>query len=588
MSSCSNQPVTTTECSTSSQTASTLFETTLGPRHAHTLTPCSATADPSSGGHGVEAHGLTVPSAPCVPDLAGSEQSQSQCEDCPFNGDVKQSEHGNFGHVHRHVSGQEGTSHSSPNLPDPSQPHLARPTPDALSSDNKDEEGHDDGSERSDHARTTTNRTQEKDAQGMRFLLAASLRQESLPTSEDITTRCLPSREGQVLTPQTPSLDEMECDIQPSPRRNAKFSPLPACVEAKLADSSALDVDDMDPAAAEIVLLKLAAKLGNERLQQVLRRADHDRQGQPVPKPKKSPSAESPKSIDQADLLHKCSHGDCGKTFQRKSELKKHMKRHYRPYWCTQCPKRFGSKNDWTRHEDSQHLLHVIWKCDEATEAPDGKCDKVCHHRELFQRHLTTHHQIHDAAVMNKKLNSCRIQQGQTRFWCGFCTELIELKHTETNAIKGRFSHIDDHNHGRNGLVMKRPQDWNGGELWWPEATRDSPPPTDASKDVSRKRKEYGEEPARKRFKTQSNSQLVRTWRCVRASGWKCPDLPKDDMLTILDSASVTRRLATRTTRAASVAAHRAAPTVLSMPPRSTNWWFCRHPLVDTSLHLNT
>ncbi|RWA07760.1 hypothetical protein EKO27_g7355, partial [Xylaria grammica] len=59
---------------------------------------------------------------------------------------------------------------------------------------------------------------------------------------------------------------------------------------------------------------------------------------------------------------HLCS--TCGKIFPRKCELKKHEKRHEKPYGCTMpgCERRFGSKNDWKRHENTQHPMSETWR----------------------------------------------------------------------------------------------------------------------------------------------------------------------------------------------------------------------------------
>jgi hypothetical protein len=95
----------------------------------------------------------------------------------------------------------------------------------------------------------------------------------------------------------------------------------------------------------------------------------------------------------------------------------------------------------------------------------------------------------------------------------------VECKQTGADAVKGRFNHIDDHNHGRNGLVKKRPEDWQKDDVGSPEPARSpvrSLPLKGGTKDTGRKRKEHGKEPATKRVKTQPSGQLVRTWRCVR------------------------------------------------------------------------
>jgi hypothetical protein len=148
-------------------------------------------------------------------------------------------------------------------------------------------------------------------------------------------------------------------------------------------------------------------------------------------------------------------------------DSRKHLKRHLKPYGCTQCKKRFGSKNDWKRHENSQHFQHEIWKCDEKLKAPLAEsCNKICHRRETFKQHLQTHHEI-DGPRLEEKLDKCRIGRlGEARFWCGFCKDVIEIesKQTGLDACNGRYNHIDDHYSGRNGAAKKDASEWQYGD----------------------------------------------------------------------------------------------------------------------------
>lgn len=141
---------------------------------------------------------------------------------------------------------------------------------------------------------------------------------------------------------------------------------------------------------------------------------------------------------------------------------RKHMKRHERPYGCTflTCNKTFGSKNDWKRHENSQHFQLETWRCDEE-RLEGGACAKVCYRKQTFQDHLDKEHQILDEEVVKNKLEVCRIGRNcQARFWCGFCTKLVELKKKGLDAWTERFDHIDDHFMGRHGLPKQSIQDW--------------------------------------------------------------------------------------------------------------------------------
>jgi hypothetical protein len=139
------------------------------------------------------------------------------------------------------------------------------------------------------------------------------------------------------------------------------------------------------------------------------------------------------------------------------------MKRHDRPYGCTflACGKKFGSKNDWKRHESSQHFQIETWRCD--GDRPEGDaCSKVCYRKQTFQEHLKKEHYVSDDdEVINEKLETCRIgRNSQDRFWCGFCIKLVELKRKGLDAWTERFDHIDDHFMGRNSLAKQDIRNW--------------------------------------------------------------------------------------------------------------------------------
>ena len=139
------------------------------------------------------------------------------------------------------------------------------------------------------------------------------------------------------------------------------------------------------------------------------------------------------------------------------------MKRHSRPYGCTfpACNnKTFGSKNDWKRHENSQHFHHETWRCDEE-KSTGAVCAKVCYRRQTFTDHLQKDHLISDNDVVTMKVKTCHIGRNcQERFWCGFCLKLIHLTKKSVDAWTERFDHIDDHFMGRHGLTQQSIQEW--------------------------------------------------------------------------------------------------------------------------------
>jgi len=123
------------------------------------------------------------------------------------------------------------------------------------------------------------------------------------------------------------------------------------------------------------------------------------------------------------------------------------------------CSKTFDHKTECKQHENSQHFHLEMWRCDNATREAD-ECDKVCYCRETFNGHLKEAHQLDDDAV-KAKTALCRIgRNARGRFWCCFCTKLIDLTGRGVDAWTERLNHIDDHFMGRRGLARQGIQDW--------------------------------------------------------------------------------------------------------------------------------
>ncbi|KAI0102784.1 hypothetical protein GGR51DRAFT_279424 [Nemania sp. FL0031] len=163
---------------------------------------------------------------------------------------------------------------------------------------------------------------------------------------------------------------------------------------------------------------------------------------------------DDPATNQNQTTSHSCP--TCGKKFPRRCELKKHEKRHEKPYGCTMpnCNKRFGSKNDWKRHENTQHFMLESWRCDEES------CEAVYYRRELFRSHLEKDHQTTEQSQLEAKLEQCRVGRNcEARFWCGYCEKIIEIKETGQQARNERFDHIGDHLSGRNG-AQKDISEW--------------------------------------------------------------------------------------------------------------------------------
>lgn len=124
------------------------------------------------------------------------------------------------------------------------------------------------------------------------------------------------------------------------------------------------------------------------------------------------------------------------------------MKRHFKPYGCTfpECNKIFGSKNDWKRHENSQHFQLECWRCHEPDSSSKiNQCAKIFYHREKFMQHLEQDHSKLSVDHIKEEVKRNRIgRSGQEQFWCGFCVQIIGLKNKGLEAWDERFNHVDD------------------------------------------------------------------------------------------------------------------------------------------------
>ncbi|UZP36041.1 hypothetical protein NXS19_003857 [Fusarium pseudograminearum] len=171
-----------------------------------------------------------------------------------------------------------------------------------------------------------------------------------------------------------------------------------------------------------------------------------------------TPKSDVPGGKSQGNI-YKCQ--DCDKTFPRLCELKKHQKRHSKPYGCTSinCNKTFGSKNDWKRHESIQHYQLETWVCNCTKSGTNELCGKICHRRESFRNHLTKEHKVSDQHELEEKVDTCRKgRHCDAHFWCGFCEETIETKETDNTWTK-RCDHIDDHFSGRD-VAQRHISEW--------------------------------------------------------------------------------------------------------------------------------
>ncbi|KAI0143071.1 ornithine decarboxylase antizyme-domain-containing protein [Xylariaceae sp. FL1272] len=211
-----------------------------------------------------------------------------------------------------------------------------------------------------------------------------------------------------------------------------------------------LNIDD--PAAVKELLMKLQTK---GMLAQFVFKDDHVDGSNPPP------PAEVRKPDSQYDG-HPCP--ICSKIFVRRCELKKHEKRHEKPYGCTQpdCDKRFGSKNDWKRHENTQHFMLESWRCEEKKSNLENEpCERVSYRRENFKNHLEVDHGITDQHTLERKMEKCRVGRNcEARFWCGFCGKIVEIKQKNMQPWVERFNHIDEHFTGKNQRQAQEIGEW--------------------------------------------------------------------------------------------------------------------------------
>jgi hypothetical protein len=128
--------------------------------------------------------------------------------------------------------------------------------------------------------------------------------------------------------------------------------------------------------------------------------------------------------------------------------LRKHMKRHTRPYVCTfpDCNSRHGSRSDWKRHEESQHPLQESWKC--TARLPDGTgCFADFTSEGELQRHLIVSHGWTAMEVSPEFCEHMHLGNNATgRFWCPFCRDVIATEpKSSCDWREMRLQHIGDH-----------------------------------------------------------------------------------------------------------------------------------------------
>jgi hypothetical protein len=141
---------------------------------------------------------------------------------------------------------------------------------------------------------------------------------------------------------------------------------------------------------------------------------------------------------------HPCTQEECQKTYSRPCDLKKHMKRHHRPYGCTfdKCYERFGSKYDWKRHENTQHFQPECWKCEECSVNGESS---MFFKKKIYVSHLEHKHRESRDSIKDHLKKQRLGRDRQTTFWCGFCKRIIDLNKKGIDGMDERFNHVDEH-----------------------------------------------------------------------------------------------------------------------------------------------
>jgi hypothetical protein len=206
------------------------------------------------------------------------------------------------------------------------------------------------------------------------------------------------------------------------------------------------------------------------------------------------PSTPNPPSSSPSTPPLSCP--NCSKTCRRPSEMayvtppfdrsfppnapsRKHMKRHSRPYSCTfpPCTKTFGSKNDWRRHENSQHLHYESWHCNlhlsttntSTTLEPQDQdkdknldhnddataCKHISYHLDAFKSHLSRTHSIPQPSINAHATRARHLLPTPSTFHCGFCP--LAIPQPDWSA---RFDHLDAHFTGRGGSAKVSMAAW--------------------------------------------------------------------------------------------------------------------------------
>jgi hypothetical protein len=132
-------------------------------------------------------------------------------------------------------------------------------------------------------------------------------------------------------------------------------------------------------------------------------------------------------------------------------------------YGCTfsKCFQQFKEKSDWRKHEMLQHSQRECWQCTfcllsrscQGNRAPRCETEYISgqvetplyYDRGVFIRHLRSTHSVDEVAIALQAERRRIGRMCKSRFWCGFCREIVVLQEKGLGGSHERFNHIDQH-----------------------------------------------------------------------------------------------------------------------------------------------
>lgn len=127
--------------------------------------------------------------------------------------------------------------------------------------------------------------------------------------------------------------------------------------------------------------------------------------------------------------------------------LRKHKKRHRRPYGCTfpKCYQEFGSKYDWERHEAKQHLVALSLLRARQLAEPGLSPGLTGFGRFYGHPNAGARHGRSGSDGL-AEYQHCHFEANLlVAFWCGFCRVTVRVQPNDPGDWSARFKHINQH-----------------------------------------------------------------------------------------------------------------------------------------------